>query len=294
MLWERHGQQQAVWHQQQTQVRPGGRWQTVAHRMYGSNKMSTCAVCRDAHRGRAGCDRCAGSGKVPEGRPYLLRAVYDEGAADAALTSSFRANLPMLLSKACIGTRDSQRTVGWRVYPGCPSFGDIAAKGAGARVPNERSFAEERRATRHWGSKRPVTDAAVLAVLLRAVRTRFIPRYAKLRLQDVVRDDKRYYVRVTGEGSNYCLNLNPARDHHSNRIWFSVDERGARVRCFCRCATTEGRRTGRCADYTSENKTLARQDQLVLFPAQTGRSDASFLERLHADVQQAHKRARAE
>ena len=103
-----------------------------------------------------------------------------------------------------------------------------------------------------------------------------------------------YYIQVDGHGSNFCLNLQPPRDHNSNRIWFSLDKYGMKVRCFCRCLKTEGRKLGMCKDYASPSRELSDNDKIIMFPEKQNikktsdpflcQKPSSLLEQIHAEM----------
>jgi hypothetical protein len=60
--------------------------------------------------------------------------------------------------------------------------------------------------------------------------------------------DQRYYL--ISVNSSYCLNLNAS--HKNNSVYFTLNHMGLFQKCFCRCATTQGRLWGRCENFTSE------------------------------------------
>lgn len=261
-------------------------------RMIYSSKTKNCELCKNKNNGK---DCVCEKGKdLSEGRPYELRFVYMNGKIDIQTTKSFQDNIIRLLSYATIYTSQCKVSEGWKRFEGCPAFGDIiAAKSNGPPrlASRERFFGEEKKTTRTWRNKIQITDTTIIEIIQTQIRTRFIKQYANIRVRSVVKDDKKYYVSVDGEGSNYCLNLNPPRDHKSNRIWFSVAPDGVRIRCFCSCMTTEGRHSGLCKNFETSARPLNPKDSRILFPNveySTGlfASSHSFLANLKREIEQ--------
>ena len=247
--------------------------------MIYSCKTKNCDVCKNKNQGKD-CVYCENGKDLNEGRPYVLKCVCMNGKIDQAITKSLQTNTILLLQKATIYTAQCKKTEGWKRYDGCPSFGDIKESKSKLGPPKlesrERVFGEEKKITRLWKSKISVNDPAIIQIIQKQIRTRFVRQYANLRVRSVVKDDKRYYVSVDGEGSNFCLNLNPPRDHKSNRIWFSISKEGIRIRCFCSCVTTEGRYSGMCKDFQTPARPLNPKDTSILFPNTQSSSSSLF------------------
>ena len=75
--------------------------------------------------------------------------------------------------------------------------------------------------------------------------------------------DKIHLVSTT---SKYCENI--GRDHASNHVWFLVEGDGTiSQKCFCRCETTKGRRSGFCKDFTGRKHVLSDTIVKVMYPS---------------------------
>ena len=80
--------------------------------------------------------------------------------------------------------------------------------------------------------------------------------------------DPFYYIAMKGQG--HCMNL--GRAHNSNRIYFLLrfkkKEKEACLvqKCFCGCATEEGRKNGFCRDFASEEFPVSTLLKRQLFP----------------------------
>lgn len=75
-----------------------------------------------------------------------------------------------------------------------------------------------------------------------------------------------YMVQVRGIGASFCFNKNG--DHNSNGIYFKIDSKnGIAQRCFCTCADTHGRVTGKpCKDFQGKSYPLPKKLKQILFP----------------------------
>ena len=251
-------------------------------RMLGSCKTVPCSTCHGGSK-RKECDSCSGKGKElepPDGRPYSLRFVFEGGKVDDETTSHFSSPtaLVSLLMHNSIRSQSTSTSIGWTKYAGCPEYDEEMLRpgrsGPPKHPPRETVFKEDARVMRGWKNMTLVSNSDVIRVLHKCV-THVSSCYAKLSVQSAKYDEKNraYYVTVRGDGENYCFNK--GANHRSNRIWFHVSEKGICCRCFCRCNTGEGRKTGKpCSDFSSFTKTIANKDLLVLFPARKGKGTA--------------------
>ena len=87
-------------------------------------------------------------------------------------------------------------------------------------------------------------------------------------LEFSINDNHYYAVRVTGEGSKFCQNVD--REHNSVRVYFHFTRsKGCQQRCFCRCVQAKpGHITPAvlCKDFASIGVPLPRILELALFP----------------------------
>ena len=291
-----------------TKFAPNG-WATVIDnavyvssgmRMMYSGKTSPCDLCKGKGKDNEGkeCYNCENGKDLSERRPYKFRFACNDGKYDQSMTETLRNNLVKLLSFSILYTSQCQVSDGWKKFNGCPSFGDIKktkSNGPPKLESRERIFQEDKKTMKTWKNKIPVNDPYVHEICEKTIRTRFVKEYKNIRIRSIVRDDKRIYIAVDGEGSNFCLNLNPPRDHNSNRIWFSAEQDGIRVRCFCSCLKTEGRFLGYCKDFKSSAKAFSAKDLAILFPSKNTsitkissnpmfNNASAFLKNMHEDL----------
>ena len=248
-------------------------------RMYGANKASSCVQCRGKKHGendmKCGVVKCgtAGQGKIDEGRPYTLHSVYLDGKPDAAMRDNYMNKRQFLIRNTSIRTIRREPSPNWSCYSGCPQFGDelqtIVKEGEVTYKikQKEAKFRGDLKIKTGSSNTTDIGDKAILAIFEKHIRTRFVTRYAKLRVVSVCKSDKGFYfITVGGEGQHWCLNKNPAGDHRRNTIYFQCDHKGIYVRCRCPKLTTEGRMKGMCKDYKSSIKALNISENAILFP----------------------------
>lgn len=239
-------------------------------RMIYSQKTKNCDECKKRKSDDNSCpnEKCV-NGRIIEGRPYKFLFAMDKGERNEEKTNYYNSHLPALLAHSVLFTKQTEKDPLCKRFEGCPSFGDsiVTSKHAN-RPPKLKSkqavYDEEKKSTRSWKSKTAVTDPLILENMQTQIRTRFVKQYKNIRVKSIVKDEKKYYITVDGEGSNYCLNYN--NDHNSNRIWFSVEADGIRAHCFCRCLKKDKRNFGFCKDFRSTPRLLSKADINSMFP----------------------------
>lgn len=88
-----------------------------------------------------------------------------------------------------------------------------------------------------------------------------------------------YKVQVRGFGASFCLNKNG--DHNSNGIYFKIDKNGISQRCFCTCADTINRVTGKtCKEFEGKHHPLSKNLQRFFFPKNKTTQTERFNEKM--------------
>jgi hypothetical protein len=110
----------------------------------------------------------------------------------------------------------------------------------------------------------------------------FGTEYARLTIKsaDMSQAGTYYRVCVSGEGSTRCFNLiDPKKKTHNTRtVYFIITQSGVVQRCWCRCATTEGRKREACKDFKTATKPLLDAHKKVLFPLVTQKTKYEQIE----------------
>lgn len=232
-------------------------------RMLGAPKVQTCAACRNVATRKSSCAECMGQGTfVYSQHAYTFDVCLGrDGAIDEARTELLQRNADALVRVASVRTTASAISPDWKCFDACPSYSALKKR---ARGPSEagnksRRFPEESKSMRAW-PKVPVTDARKLECIQSIFRTRFHPVYANVTISQINYSSKNstYYAQFSGEGENFCLNINGR--HKSNRVYGVVGLTHAYIRCHCNCNTLQGRIQNKlCRDFESERKRLTGQ-----------------------------------
>lgn len=256
-------------------------------RMLFSHKSARCK-CRASER--AACDRCGGSGRIDEARPYTplfwmdssfvadhavaVRAgpaadpeaadepAAKDAAADSARDAEFLRVLELLRASSIRSTRSAPNV---RFNAALPSWFEDAsglfgpspsALGGGARRNGTKRRAPALTLTEGvLDVETSLPDRAVLgaadadklgAWFEQQVRRGALPKeYRGVRVAPAfsyTQHGTRCHV-IGRVDSQYCMNI--GRTHATNTVYvhLNLSTGLASMRCYCRCETTEGRRT---------------------------------------------------
>ena len=258
-------------------------------RMVGCAKTERCKSCKGIRNKDKKCDagKCGGTGKYDIGRIYkpqdvicgngeldekLLNEILEDEIMMIRLTS-IRCD-PRFVPSSDIPTQsvpdwvdiqkdvdenDKTRSKGSKGSKGSTqkSGESVGGKKKYDKIYNSdyrtRLFGEDERVQKikKWFSNNELHDLFA------------IPKhYRKTLVQDIVMCTpslkERYYL-INIE-SRYCMNIQ--NEHKNNGVYFVLNESGLFQKCFCRCATIEGRLSGmRCEEYSSP--TIEVPDDLI-------------------------------
>lgn len=84
---------------------------------------------------------------------------------------------------------------------------------------------------------------------------------SEARILKLYKDIRSYRIATN---SRFCENMD--RDHNSNHIWFFIENGTVRQKCFCRCETTKGRKSGMCKDFNGREYILPPDTLKALYP----------------------------
>lgn len=149
---------------------------------------------------------------------------------------------------------------GNRRNPRRKKAGTAAASGGDQLAEEGRMHDEDAKTLSSLRNKRPfVNDHPWIPLFEKLIARKFGQVYKNIKVSQVfaINDKKKvqpwFLICVSGQGSNYCLNL--GGDHQSNTVYFIVNEVGIYQKCHCKCDVK--RPTGKlCKDYISEGKSL--------------------------------------
>jgi len=211
-------------------------------RMIGSHKLVPCggSACTSA------CTRCNGRRKVIQRGVYWPRYTIRGGESHSPI-------------KPIETLQDMRYWVSQTSLRICPS------QLCRHQVPNERD--EEGILKCSYGNLRLFRQSLEpqLTTMLERFKDTLPPPFWTMRFTNMYRggdddDDPVFLARTT---ARYCLNV--GRTHQSNNVYFLFSERGAYQMCFCRCPTTEGRKSGLCENFHSKMFPIPTELKIALF-----------------------------
>lgn len=109
-------------------------------------------------------------------------------------------------------------------------------------------------------TKNEVENNELLAYLETFVRSH-MDGQSCARIQKIFKHKDTFLLKTN---SRWCENIR--REHHSNHIWFLIQDSIIYQKCFCRCETMEGRRTGFCKDFSGRKHQLSKRITDILYP----------------------------
>ena len=236
-------------------------------RMIESDKCATCPDCKNKDTRRPSCSFCKARGKVSEGRPYSPMCTLDgNGVPDNDFTAFLQSNTHEMVKLTSIRCFDREPDTRFVRYTGSPSPYPVECKRTGNKIiaHRKRDFLDDVRNTTVKTNKEPIQSQGVYDALNRIIKKNLPSVYNNLEIRSATYADRAkdaIWLRVCGEGSNFCQNVN--RDHSSNTIWFYITMKGITQKCF----STKNRPSERnCCNYSSEKIPLPRVEVNILFP----------------------------
>lgn len=245
-------------------------------RMVGCSKTERCKVCKGTPSDEPPiCIKCNGKGKNDIGRIYIPQDVVNgDGADDIELleelledeifmvkTTSIRCD-PRLITSSDVPIQtiptwyDPTKDVELIEKKRNPISRTVKIEGGSGSSKFEKSISTEVQNTRIRLSN---TDLRLNKIVQWFKNNELhelfsIPKqYRCAVIQDVVMYtpsavDRYYLINVD---SRWCMNIQ--NEHKNNGVYFVLNQIGLIQKCFCRCATTDGRVSGlRCEEYSSD------------------------------------------
>ena len=194
-------------------------------RMLGSRKMVPCKN-KDSS-----CEKCNGTGRVDEGRVYKPLSILSGVSGNEEYLRKMQNDYYLMLLETCICN-----------YSNLPETGllkDLIISPIN-KIKNVKSV------------KRDETE---LSKKIEAfIRKKFQANYSNVSVKKVTKvDNNTYFVEVN---DNFCMNVN--RQHTSSSIYFQIKPSGICQRCFCKKETTDGRSSGMCSRFSSNEIQLTQ------------------------------------
>lgn len=245
-----------------------------------SHKLGNCPTCNNKKAQSKSCTVCMTKGKVDINVPYFLKAMWIQ-------TTNKLENIPTAKTVAAIAdhlTRASIRTddVVISHNAALPAwFENSMFLPSTLTEPGNASLSKEQRLNRAelltegQDVFENILQKEPIHAELRNKIELYIRRISRQELLNLAYRD----VRITSafyamdrefifakSDSSYCMNTR--NEHRSNTVYFEL-KRGSgecRQKCFCRCATIVGRRSGLCSKFQSHPVIIVHKDLKVFFP----------------------------
>lgn len=267
-------------------------------RMVGCGKMERCKSCKGKFNDAGLCDAgiCEGKGKYDVGRVYKIQKVLNgDGTENEQLLEQLlddEVYMTEMCSIRCDPEHTPENNVPEQTLPSwfdmefesepIKKGGHFNTKIVRAKEGSFKSFTnclqgsrvrlsdKDKRVTKikEW------IENSELHELFRIPK-----KYRNTNVHDVIMCTptitERYYL--VNVDSRWCLNLQD--DHKNNGIYFIINDQGLFQKCFCRCATTEGRVSGqRCEQFTSECFQLPDDLAPILFSYSDDRIKSNYVD----------------
>lgn len=253
-------------------------------RMVGAPKASKCSVCKGDAAKKSSCSPCNFRGHEIDPVHYKMFELYEGDVLNEDETRRLRNNFAALLRKTDIRCDEKvEVSKNWKLYPGCPP---LIKKDGRKRKCNPDLQGVEKKFTKNPEIKDPEKEA-----ILRKYLIKLSPHYANASMRILYEEHKSaskskvqtwlsttsnvasYKCPLRGDGANFCLNLKKNGGfHNSQNVYMKVipkdvskNEYEARMKCFCKCETIEGRYGHPCHMFESKGVLLDGDDANVLF-----------------------------
>tara|TARA_Y100000992_G_scaffold302020_2_gene274589 strand:- start:2 stop:1408 length:1407 start_codon:yes stop_codon:yes gene_type:complete len=262
-------------------------YESCGLRMMYSSKASKC---RCTVKARDGCDKCNGTGRCNEGRPYTplfeMSSSFEVAACPPQTTLEC---VRKYVYKSSIRSTAQEPSLRFNAAP--PSWfedssglfsspeglGDLLADGAAGRQ-RKRAKLTEGLATVEGSLQNKLVLAQPEHDRLQQwfdaqVARKVLPRqYRKVGISSCfsfTQNSIRSHV-IARVDSQFCMNI--GREHSTNTVYLLINllTKKASMKCYCRCDTTEGRRTVKnnrivmCKDYSSPTIDCSTLDLALL------------------------------
>ncbi len=255
-------------------------------RMTGAPKASICSSCKNDKHKKIGCELCLGRGYIIDPVHYRLFEAFSGEVVDQEKTSRLKANVYKLFMETNIRSSDPDRStisVGWRLYPGCPPLNIKDGRGRKRKCADAEGM--ERKFTRNPEVKDVEKERVIRKYFVQLspyyINSSFRIMYEEKKIPLKLKSPQistivSYKCPLRGDNSRFCMNLKTNDGFHkSQNVWIEIvpknlskNEYVARMRCFCKCNTIEGRRQ-LCSNFKSKEIMLDSDDVSVLFHKST-------------------------
>uniref|UniRef100_A0A6C0I8K9 C962R-like N-terminal AEP domain-containing protein n=1 Tax=viral metagenome TaxID=1070528 RepID=A0A6C0I8K9_9ZZZZ len=201
-------------------------------RMVGCRKMVPCKNCkRDT---RETCEKCDGTGKIDENRAYKPKLVLGKNVDQGYINAVMNDYYVMLLETSIMN------------YSSIPE----------TKLCKELPVTIKKKT-------RTVSVDPLSSKIENFIKKVYKNSHSKIKIKKITKVDEFKYFAEPDD--NFCLNVN--RNHTSSGIYFQIKPTGVSQRCFCKKLSMEGRVSGYCKNFCSEEIPLSKVLENYLFPS---------------------------
>ena len=239
-------------------------YENCGFRMNFSRKGSKC---RCNTRDRDMCERCHGTGKVDEGRPYLPYVSMRREYEVTPLSATTAEEIYQVLRLTSVRSKLEHPTVAFNSAP--PSWFEDSSlfrevpNMVTAKAPKRQKLEGLSSVENRLENKVDLVGSDLVQInewlQLMCAKRQLPKEYKRVAVSTAfsfTQNNVRSHV-IARLDSSYCMNI--GREHATNTVYvlFNLLTNRACLKCYCRCQTTEGRRTvvnGKvqmCKDYSS-------------------------------------------
>lgn len=235
-----------------------------------SSKAEDCKVCKGSGQvDRHLCANCEGNRKIHKGREYqFYNCYFGDGNRDEDRRRKYLQHRLLLLCDCSIrrpyGTRE---VADFALYKGAPQYVPLTKDTTRREVTGPRYFQEDRQINRHRRLRNVDPKSEAWRLALEELRNSN-DMYRDINIRDFyLKSNETWILTTCGHGSSSCQNM-ADRDHNNNTIYFTITKSGLSQRCWCRCATMEGRVKGYCKDFYTTPQPVNSELMSILFPGE--------------------------
>lgn len=183
-----------------------------------------------------GCEECNGEGRITQTSYYLPLFMYKYGPLNAMLSIDQTPTVD-IMKMATVRTNATE-------------FYEVNSP---TKAVKEGSFSSSE-------IKDEVNDDSIISEVENFIQNNMEGQQAAI-VKNIYKHKNQFFVSTT---SQYCENL--GKKHGSNHVWFYISGDIIAQKCFCRCETLGGRKSGFCKDFMGKRSVLTSKLKKMLYP----------------------------
>jgi uncharacterized protein (DUF1499 family) len=213
-------------------------------RMIGCRKMVPCKVCKRDTRDT--CEKCNGNGRIDENRVYKPKSIIGKNVDSEYIKSVISDYYVMLLETSIMN---------YSLLPETNLIKDLPITITKKRIKKSNNVIQQK--------------DELNTKVENFIKKVYKQTHSKIKVKKITKvDDLKYFIEPD---DNFCLNVN--RNHTSSGIYFQIKPSGICQRCFCKKSSIDGRISGPCKDFASDEIPLSKILENFLFPGKKNKKN---------------------